>query len=112
MSSPSGQNTAGSGCFLTTAIVERRGEADDGTTLNKLRKYRDSFLLENHPDELENYYRVAPKLVAIIPDNSDTWDWIGEQVDISINHIDNNKPIEAYDTYKAMVIKLETDWLT
>ena len=107
----SSSSSGGGGCFLTTAIVARRGEEDDGTTLNKLRNYRDTFLLEHHPEELENYYIIAPKLVSIIPNDSVVWDWIGEQVDISIDHIDNGRFTNAYVTYKSMVLKLVKDWI-
>ena len=34
----------GGGCFLTTAVVERRGEADDGPTLTVLRRFRDGYM--------------------------------------------------------------------
>ena len=41
----------GGGCFLTTAIVERRGvEADDGPTLTALRAFRDGYMMQTAKD--------------------------------------------------------------
>lgn len=109
----SNDTTAASGdssCFLTTAIVERRGERDDGPTLTKLRKFRDTYLV-TMPHEVEEYYNVAPKIVAAIPDTHSDWSWIGSQIDKSIGFIDKDLPNEAYKTYKAMVVKLKKDWI-
>jgi hypothetical protein len=96
---------------LTTAVVEMRGEADDGTTLNTLRIYRDNFLLKNYPNEIEEYYNIAPKIVAAIPNTHAVWNWIGEQIDLSISHINRQEDEKAYLTYKNMVRVLENDWL-
>ena len=99
-----------SGCFLTTAIVEHRGESDDGPTLTKLRHFRDTYLVD-YPEEIKKYYNVAPKIVAAIPKNNPEWDWVGTQIDSAIQDIDNNMPDKAHKTYKNMVLKLETNWL-
>ena len=66
----------GGGCFLTTAVVKRRGEADDGPTLTVLRRFRDTYMQET-PErraEVERYYRVAPALVDAIGDDVDVWE--------------------------------------
>ncbi len=97
-------------CFLTTAIVGRRGEQDNGPTLTKLRNFRDTFMSSNLAD-VEEYYRIAPKIVASIPEDHKDWDWIGSQIDKSVEFIDKNLLDEAYKTYKDMVKKLEKDWL-
>jgi hypothetical protein len=95
--------SSGGGCFLTTAVVEMRGEADDGTTLNTLRIYRDNFLLKNYPNEIEEYYNIAPKIVTAIPKTHAVWNWIGEQIDLSISHINRQEDEKAYLTYKKMI---------
>jgi len=106
----SGAQAGSKGCFLTTAIVEHRGEADDGPTLTKLRNFRDTYLV-NYPEEVKKYYQVAPKIVAAIPKDNPTWDWVGKQIDSAIKHIDNNMLDKAHETYKSMVLELETNWL-
>jgi len=98
------------GCFLTTAIVDRRGEADDGPTLTKLRNFRDTYLI-NVPNEVEEYYNVAPRIVEAIPLDHEEWDWVGSQIDKSVEFIDEGSLDDAYKTYKAMVNKLKKDWL-
>ena len=109
-SSHEGATKGESGCFLTTAIVEHRGEADDGPTLTKLRNFRDTYLAD-YPEEVKKYYQVAPKIVAAIPKDNPTWDWVGKQIDSAIEHIDNNMLDKAHQTYKSMVLELETNWL-
>ncbi len=106
----SGAQAGSGGCFLTTAIVEHRGEADDGPTLTKLRNFRDTYLVD-YPEEVKKYYQVAPKIVAAIPKDNPTWDWVGKQIDSAIEHIDNNMLDKAHETYKSMVLELETNWL-
>ena len=105
-----GAQAGSGGCFLTTAIVEHRGEADDGPTLTKLRNFRDTYLAD-YPEEVKKYYQVAPKIVAAIPKDNPTWDWVGKQIDSAIEHIDNNMLDKAHETYKSMVLELETNWL-
>ena len=102
-------NDAGE-CFLTTAIVHRRGEADDGPTLTKLRKFRDTFM-QDMPNEVEKYYDIAPKIIAAIPENHSDWDFIQNQIDSAIRAIDKKKNNSAYQIYKSMVTKLKNDWL-
>ena len=48
----------GGGCFLTAAVAERRGEADDGPTLTALRAFRDGYMMQT-PERralVEEYY--------------------------------------------------------
>lgn len=103
------KDTSGT-CFLTTAVVEMRGEEDDGYTLSTLRKFRDTYL-RNKNNEVAKYYEVAPKLVKAIPKEDKTWLWIGSRVDKAIQYIEDGKNGLAYQTYKRMVEKLERDWL-
>lgn len=98
------------GCFLTTAIVEMRGEADDGPTLTKLRNFRDTYMRPLE-DEIIHYYDVAPKIVSSIPKDHSDWIWIGQQIDLAVESIDENDLPKAHEVYKNMVLKLERDWI-
>ena len=103
----------GGGCFLTTAIVGQRGEADDGPTLSKLRNFRDTYMAAN-PDmvaDIVHYYDVAPQLVATIPLGHTDWVWIESQWDQAVHHIDADELDEAYNVYRAMVEQLMADWI-
>ena len=90
--------------------IEHRGEADNGPTLTKLRHFRDTYLSQ-YPEEIKKYYEVAPKIVAAIPKNNPTWNWVGTQIDSAVQHIDNNMLAKAHKVYKNMVLELETNWL-
>lgn len=104
-------NVGNSGsCYLTTAIVEKRGEADNGYTLTTLRRFRDTYLANKH-NEVVYYYNIAPKIVVAIPEDHSDWIWIGTQVDKAIEQIERNDLEAAYQTYKNMTLKLEEEWL-
>ncbi len=101
------------GCFLTTAIVERRGEADDGPTLTALRAFRDGWMA-NHPQGaklIAQYYAQAPRIVAAIPETHPDWDWIGGEVDRAVDAVNTNRPENAFGIYCAMVRRLMARWL-
>lgn len=58
----------GGGCYLTTAVCEFTGEADNGPTLSTLRKWRDDYLVKSEVGRacIARYYREAPGYVARI----------------------------------------------
>ena len=101
------------GCFLTTAIVERRGEADDGPTLTALRAFRDGWMAQ-HPDGpalVRDYYDIAPRIVAAIPDDHVDWTWIGDRIDEAVTCLGRDDPEGAFAVYTAMVRRLKAIWL-
>lgn len=105
-----GGQCGGSSCFLTTAIVDRRGEADDGPTLTKLRNFRDSYM-KDMPNEVSEYYQVAPIIVSSIPTDHSDWAWIGEQIDNCCKLIDESKLDDTYICYRNMVNTLKAKWM-
>ena len=106
-------NSGDGACFITTAMVTRRGEADDGITLSKLRLFRDTFMSStaSMEEDVKEYYDIAPKIVAAIPDDHSDWQFIEDMVDQSCLLIDSDKYEEAYDCYKTMVYTLKTNWI-
>ena len=97
------------GCFITTAVVEKKGEADDGETLTKLRKFRDEYMADKQ-EEVQEYYDIAPKIIKAI-DNDKEWNWIENQIQKAIEYIDEEKQDDAYAVYKNMVSTLKEKWL-
>jgi hypothetical protein len=109
----SGDGGGGKDCYLTTAVVDLRGEADDGPTLRRLRGFRDGYLRSLPEGEalIAAYYRDAPRIVAAIPQGHSDWAWIAEQVDAAAAAIGAGRDAEAFAIYTAMVRRLQADWL-
>lgn len=107
-----GDGNSGAGCFLTTAVVEQRGEADDGPTLTTLRNFRDTFMRQSaqHRALVAQYYNVAPAIVDRIPLAHPDWTWIAQQVDASVEAIHAEQPDRAIRLYKTMVETLQRKW--
>ena len=104
-----GQDDPSGGCFITTAIVEKKGEADDGETLTKLRKFKNEYMADKQ-EEVQEYYEIAPKIVEAIDDEQE-WKWIEKQIQKAVEYIDEEKHDDAYTTYKSMVSTLKEKWL-
>ena len=101
------------GCFLTTAIVERRGiEADDGPTLTALRRFRDGYMMKTPKRRalVAEYYEIAPRIAAAIPQGHSDWDWIGGRIDAAIAAIAASDEDGAFGIYAAMVRRLAACW--
>ena len=102
----------GGGCFLTTAVVERRGEADDGPTLTALRTFRDGYMMDTAERRalVAEYYAVAPAIVAAIPAQDPAWDWIAGMVDRAADAIGRGADDAAFALYVDLVNRLKKDW--
>ena len=100
-------------CFLTTAVVERRGEADDGPTLSALRGFRDGYMMETAERRalVADYYRTAPSVVAAIPEDHADWGWIGERVDDAVAAVGNGDDGAAFAIYVDLMERLTGRWL-
>ena len=108
-----GSGGDGGGCFLTTAIVERRGiEADDGPTLTALRRFRDGYMMKTPKRRalVAEYYEIAPRIAAAIPQGHSDWDWIGGRIDAAIAAIAAGDEDGAFGIYAAMVRRLAACW--
>ena len=103
----------GGDCFLTTAVVELRGEADGGPTLTALRAFRDGYMTRTAERRalVEEYYAIAPVIVAAVPAGHRDWAWIGARVDDAVASIDAGDEDGAFGIYVAMVNRLKANWL-
>ena len=107
------QDAGDGGCFLTTAIVERRGiEADGGPTLTALRRFRDGYMMKTPKRRalVAEYYEIAPRIAAAIPQGHSDWDWIGGRIDAAIAAIYAGDEDGAFGIYAAMVRRLAACW--
>ena len=103
----------GGDCFLTTAIVERRGiETDGGPTLTALRRFRDGYMMKTPKRRalVAEYYEIAPRIAAAIPQGHSDWDWIGGRIDAAIAAIAAGDEDGAFGIYAAMVRRLAACW--
>lgn len=69
------RTSSSGGCYITTAVCERRGAADDCVMLTRFRQFRDEWLAHQPGGEadIQEYYRTAPEIVQAInaAENSD-----------------------------------------
>ena len=104
----------GGGCFLTTAVVELRGEADGGPTLTALRGFRDGYMTRTAERRalVAEYYAIAPKIVAAIPDGHAGWERIVAEVDAAVAAIAAGDEDGAFGIYVDLVSRLKANWLS
>lgn len=104
----SGNSSGGGVCFITTAIVDALGEADDGPTLTKLRKFRDEHMHETEERQkaLETYYMEAPSIVERLSKRPDAVDFYTNLYELflapAIEAIDMGDSELAFQIYKKM----------
>ncbi|MCY4141318.1 MAG: hypothetical protein OXF56_24020 [Rhodobacteraceae bacterium] len=100
-------------CFLTTAVVELSGVANDGPTLTTLRNFRDGWLAETEEGRalIADYYVLAPRIVSAIPEGHAEWTWIAEQVDAARDAIFAGLNVEALAIYAGIIRRLQERWL-
>ncbi len=108
-----GGSGGGGSCFLTTAVVELRGEADGGPTLTALRAFRDGYMMRTAERRalVEEYYAVAPMIVAAIPGGHAEWERIAAEVDEAVEAIADESDDVAFGIYVDLVSRLKAGWL-
>ena len=95
-----------SGCYLTTACMRALSQSfnDDCDELGTLRAFRDAYVKERHPEAVEEYYRVAPKIAAAISQREDSqsiYQKIYEELVLgTLRLIEQNLCEEAYTLYR------------
>jgi len=103
------------GCFITTATVQTLGKKDDCEELTILRDFRDTYMTENHPELVREYYEIAPSIVTSINSRKDS-DYIYEAIwkeslQPSIEHIKSLRNDMALKAYTCMVKDLTRKYL-
>lgn len=110
-------NRGSTGCYLTTACMQEYAEnfKDGCYELETLRRFRDTYVEGNHPDDVQYYYKVAPQLVQTIdslPERREIYIEIYEKMMVPvIKLIELKKHPEAYNLYKSYSLKLERKYL-
>lgn len=94
------------GCFITTAVCEVMGYADNCHVLSTLRQFRDTWLTDNHPDEISTYYTTAPSIVEKLGKMVDKEALYGmfytKYLLPAVRFIEHGEYEAAYETYKRL----------
>lgn len=104
-------------CYITTAVCDRLGKADDCYELTILRRYRDEYLLstERGRKAVEEYYDIAPTIVKRINNEekkTEIYTDIYEQCLIPCIHmIEEGKMEECEMLYTEMVRDLQKRYM-
>lgn len=107
-----------SGCFITTAVCESFGKADNCYELSTLRSFRDDWLSQSPGGEelIEKYYQIAPKIVEEIDrrdDRKEIYLNIYERyLKPCLQFIENQQYEACRDLYRNMVLSLEHQHLS
>ena len=93
-------------CFLTTAVCKYQGKDDNCYELTTLRNFRDTWLKENHPEDIDTYYAEAPEIVKKL-EKLPTPEFIFDRMYSSyilpaIEHIEEGNNAAAYRIYKML----------
>ena len=104
----SSSSSGGSSCFLTTAMCQYYGKADDCYELNKLRQFRDTWMSSTDEGKglISEYYAIAPEIVqAIERDNKPevVYAHIKEIIDTCLQLLELGDNEKCMNAYKRMV---------
>ena len=100
-------------CYITTAVCETFDKPDNCYELMRFREFRDEYLLRQPegPDLVEEYYELAPRIVAAIdmrPDREKIYEGIWEEyLAPCLSMIEEEAYEECTDRYVTMVRTLE-----
>ena len=99
----------GGGCYITTAICEEFGKADDCYELTAFRKFRDNWLKQQPDGEMliTRYYKTAPQIVDLInkqPNRTAIYQFINENyLSKCLLYIENGENEKCKNLYIEMM---------
>lgn len=109
---------SGGGCYITTAVVERKGLDDKSPEMEKLRKFRKEYILDsNNPEllnDLEQYYIIGQIIVRWANsryDSNQIWDYISKFVFEVVDFVDCEEYERAYLHFKKKTLNIQKDIL-
>ncbi|MDT8719447.1 hypothetical protein IAI10_22610 [Clostridium sp. 19966] len=110
-------NSSSSGCYLTSACMSTKGIefTDDCLELTTLRNFRDSYVKENYPEDIDTYYKIAPLIVKKIKTLENQKQIFNKMYNDLVlcccKLIEQNKLNEAYNKYKNYSLDLYKEYL-
>lgn len=112
-----GSDSSSGGCFLTSACVEAKGLSDECRELTVLRRFREDYLrtLPNGPEEIAEYYFVAPQIVSAIKQRDDALSVFGAiyetLVKPCVELIERGEKEDAHRLYRQTVRQLQAQYI-
>ena len=109
-----GSSSGTDGCYLTSACVAAQDMPDDCEELQILRSFRDHYLayLPGGMEEIEQYYAIAPRIVASINQRADAafiWKCIYEDLIVPCARMIRGGENEcAHRLYRTYSLRLNT----
>lgn len=105
-----------SGCFITTACLKHFKEDFDDNCyeLTELRRLRDTFVKEQHPTDVEEYYRIGPAIVDAINSHKDCdeiYADIHENLVLTTIRLSQTSYEAAYRHYMEYVVNLKNQYV-
>ncbi len=105
-------SSLGGGCFITQAVCGFQNKPDDCFELQVLRAFRDEWLIHTHPEDVKEYYEIAPAIAEKLKTSKN----VIQSMDVlyhsfivpSIQYILKEQYEEAYSLYKLMVTFAKT----
>ncbi|MGC8541037.1 MAG: CFI-box-CTERM domain-containing protein [Phycisphaerae bacterium] len=113
--SRSAAQSAGGGCYVTTAVCDTLGLGDDCYTLTTLRNFRDHFLARTNVGRafIEEYYATAPRLCEKMRTRKDAreyfMDLYSRFILPALLAIEHGKPEAAFKTYRQMIYTVRAE---
>lgn len=102
-----------SNCFITSATFNNLGITDDNCKeLKEFRQFRDTYVLENYPNYIEEYYKIAPIIVDKIDNNKLEYSniWVN-YLNICLMSIREKEYEKAVIIYKKMIEELKEKYV-
>ena len=105
------------GCYLTSACVEAMQMRDNCHALTVLRDFRDQWLAKQKggPEEIEEYYRIAPQIVEKIHAEADSIsilkDLYEKLVRPCVICIEAGEYEKAHELYASTAVALKKQYL-
>lgn len=113
--SASDASNAGGGCYVTTAVCQTLGLADDCHTLQTLRKFRDEYLLKTNVGRafVKEYYAAAPALCAKINARRDVKEYAADLytrfILPALLSIEHGARERAFKIYRQMIYAVRAE---
>lgn len=102
-------------CFITTAVCQNSGKADDCYELTTLRSFRDNWLAhtEDGPELIDKYYNIAPAIVTCMELTGGNYDALNDKyIRPCVRDIENGDMLSCRNRYINMVRDLESKYLS